>query len=635
MSRQAHLPYAGTLTLVSLLALAALPAAVWAAAPVITVPGPQVAVEQQLLAFDVTATDADGQTVQLRAFSLPVGAAFVDNLNNSGSFSWTPASDQSGNYTVTFRADDTFGGINQKNVAISVANANAPPALGFVTDRTIDPGTLAILSFWASDDDGDALVFTVDNLPAYGQFSDFGDGTAGMILAPTMSTPPGTTTMTLHVTDGIDVTSQSFSVTVSGAAAQHPPVIVPFSAPTVAEAASVAVTLQGSDSDGGTLTWSGTLPSFATLTPLTNGAGTSTARLDLAPGYCDAGDRNATVTLSDGTYTDQETFAIHVTDTPRTPVWTAPSQGASVTVVVGSEVAVDLAASDPDQACGSAAPTVSVAGSDAGDALTLALVTGSLRLLANRAGTFHVTLRATDANDALRFADRVLTVLANDAGRTAEAVAWCQPRQIRLETGSDWERVYVEPYLGTFSLDDVDPSSFRLKAWEGAGDGAELAPGVEGVLKGTDVNENGRLEYRLTFKKKDLQKMFANVPEPVDGTLTLSFRLLDGGDVRASFTVRVVPEKKRAIKRCGPNPLNPEAVVAIETELPGRLRVMVFDVHGRMVRVLANEANAPAGLRELHFNGKDDRGRTLRAGRYYVRVESTMAPDSTPLTILP
>ncbi len=635
MSRQAHLPYAGTLTLVSLLALAALPAAVWAAAPVITVPGPQVAVEQQLLAFDVTATDADGQTVQLRAFSLPVGAAFVDNLNNSGSFSWTPASDQSGNYTVTFRADDTFGGINQKNVAISVANANAPPTLGFVTDRTIDPGTLAILSFWASDDDGDALVFTVDNLPAYGQFSDFGDGTAGMILAPTMSTPPGTTTMTLHVTDGIDVTSQSFSVTVSGAAAQHPPVIVPFSAPTVAEAASVAVTLQGSDSDGGTLTWSGTLPSFATLTPLTNGAGTSTARLDLAPGYCDAGDRNATVLLSDGTYTDQETFSIHVTDTPRTPVWTAPSQGASVTVVVGSEVAVDLAASDPDQACGSAAPTVSVAGSDAGDALTLALVTGSLRLLANRAGTFHVTLRATDANDALRFADRVLTVLANDAGRTAEAVAWCQPRQIRLETGSDWERVYVEPYLGTFSLDDVDPSSFRLKAWEGAGDGAELAPGVEGVLKGTDVNENGRLEYRLTFKKKDLQKMFANVPEPVDGTLTLSFRLLDGGDVRASFTVRVVPEKKRAIKRCGPNPLNPEAVVAIETELPGRLRVMVFDVHGRMVRVLANEANAPAGLRELHFNGKDDRGRTLRAGRYYVRVESTMAPDSTPLTILP
>jgi hypothetical protein len=49
-------------------------------------------------------------------------------------------------------------------------------------------------------------------------------------------------------------------------------------------------------------------------------------------------------------------------------------------------------------------------------------------------------------------------------------------------------------------------------------------------------------------------------------------------------------EKKRAIKRCGPNPLIPAAVVAVETERVGRMRVLVFDVHGRMVRVLANEA---------------------------------------------
>lgn len=635
MSRQAHAPYSGTLALVSFLALTVLPVAAWAAAPVLTVPGPQSGVEQQLLAFDVTATDADGQTVQLLSFSLPSGSTFVDHHNNSGSFSWTPASDQSGNYTVTFRADDTFGGTNQKSVAISVADANAPPTLGFVADRTLDPGTLAILSFWASDDDGDALAFTVDNLPAYGQFSDFGDGTAGMILAPTMSTPPGTTTMTLNVTDAIAVTSQSFQVTVSGAAQQHPPVIAAFTVPTVAEASSASVTLQGSDSDGEGLTWSGSLPSFARLTPLTNGAGASTARLDLSPGYCDSGDRAASVTLSDGTYSDQENFTIHVTDTPRTPVWSAPAEGATVSVVVGSEVAVDAAASDPDEACGAGAPTLSVAASDAGDALTLNLGTGALRVLANRSGTFHVTLRATDANDALRFADRVVTVLANDAGRAAEAVAWCQPRQIRLETGSDWERVYVEPYAGSFSLDDVDPASFRLKAWEGAGNGLELEPGYSGVLKGTDVNENGRREFRLTFQKRDLQKMFSNVPEPVQGTLTVSFRLLDGGSVLASFTAQVVPEKKRAIKRCGPNPLNPEAIVAVETEQAGRLRVMVFDVNGRMVRVLANEANAPAGLREFHFNGKDDRGRTLHAGRYYIRVESTMGPDSTPLTILP
>ncbi|HEU4724176.1 MAG TPA: Ig-like domain-containing protein [Candidatus Eisenbacteria bacterium] len=635
MSRQSTNPYVGISCLVSLLIVAVWPVAAWAVPPVITVPGAQFAVEQQPLAFGVSATDADGQICQLRAFSLPAGASFVDHVNNTGSFDWTPASDQSGSYSVAFRADDGFGGTNQKSVAISVANANAAPNLGFIADRTLDPGTMAILSFWASDDDGDPLVFTVDNLPSYGQFTDFGDGTAGMILAPSMSTPPGTTTMTMNVSDAIDVTSQSFSVTVSGAAVQHPPVLAAFTAPTVAEGASASVTLSGSDPDGGTLTWSSALPSFATLTPLAGGSGTASARLDVAPGYCAAGDHTASVTLNDGNYADQESFTLHVTDTPRTPVWSAPAAGASFDVLVGSDLSVDLAASDPDQACGDAAPVLTVASSDAGGSLTLSLEGGSLHVVANAPGTFHVTLRATDATDALRFADRSLTVVSSAPVGPAEAVAWCQPHQIRMETGSDWERVYVEPRPGSFSLEDVDPSSFKLKAWEGAGDGLSVCPSVDAVLKGTDVNENGRLEYRLTFMKDALQGMFSKLTEPTDGLLTVTFRLYGGAEGRAQFTAQVVPEKKRAIKRAGPNPLNPEAVIAVETETPGRLRVMVFDVHGRMVRVLANEANAPAGVREFHFNGRDDRGNTLRAGRYYIRVESTMRPDATSLTILP
>jgi hypothetical protein len=51
--------------------------------------------------------------------------------------------------------------------------------------------------------------------------------------------------------------------------------------------------------------------------------------------------------------------------------------------------------------------------------------------------------------------------------------------------------------------------------------------------------------------------------------------------------------------------------------------------------VLAEESNAPAGSRELRFNGHDDRGRRLRAGRYFVRVESVHGTEATQLTILP
>ena len=627
--------------LLAVMAIVAYAPAASAAPPVLTVPPAQTVSEQHLLAFGVTAFDPDGQTTTLLAFFKPPGATFVDNRNNTGSFDWTPASDQSGIYTVQFRADDTFGGIDNKNVAITVLNANAPPNLGPIADRLVDPGTMAILSLWATDDDGDPLTFRASGLPAWGEFTDYGDNTASIVLAPPMVTPPGTSTITVTVTDGIDPVSQSFQVTVTGTAVQHAPVLDPFAEPTVAEGASAVVALSAGDADGDALTWTSGLPSFATLTTLTSTPGSTTARLDLAPGFCASGNYTATVGVHDGALLDSRTFTIHVTDTPRTPAWSAPADGASVSLVVGSELSVDLAAADPDQECGAAVPLLSLAASDAGGALTLSIVAtgpgaGSLSVRANGpGGVYHVTLRASDGANPARYAERVLTVVTEDLARSAEAVAWMQPKQIRTQTGSDWQRVYLEPLAGTFSLEDLDPASFRLTAWAGAGNGAELSPGPDGVTKGTDANENGLAEFRLTFDKKSLCGLFSNLTEPTEGVMTLTARLLDGGLVRAAVAARFVPEKKRAIKRCGPNPLNPEATVAIETEQPGRLRVMVFDVQGRMVRVLLDEANSPAGTREVTFNGKDTRGGALRAGRYFVRVESTTGPDATTLTILP
>jgi len=637
--------YARTSDFVPLLAAFALffPRPVAAAPPVLTVPGAQTVAELQPLAFGVSAFDPDGQLTQIRAFNLPVGATFVDHRNDTGSFNWTPASDQAGGYTLTFRADDTFGGFDIETVAVTVTNVNAPPFLGPIADRTMDPGTTAILSFWATDDDQDPLTFSQQNMPSWGQFQDFGDGTAGMLLAPTASTPPGTTTITVAVTDGVNVTSQSFQITVTGQTTAQPPVLAAFVVPTVAEGATASVTLQASDADGDAMTWSSALPPFASLTLLSSAAGSTSARLDLAPGYCASGDHDATVSVSDGTYADGENFTVHVTDTPRTPTWSAPAEGTIVTLQTGTHTSVALAAHDPDQECGASAPVLSLAESDAGEALTLEVSStgpgaGSLSVTANAAGTYHVTLRAADAADPALKAHRSLTVVVNapdpEPEPGPEAVAWVEPRQLRLRTGSDWHRVYLEPLHGSFELADVDPTSFRLSAWEGAGNGSIISPLPGGVKPGTDNNLNGVLEFRLTFDKKDLQPMFENLVEPAEGTMTLEYRV-DGEAVQTTFGLRAVPEKKRAIKRCGPNPLNPMASVAIESEQPGRLRVMVFDVQGRMVRRLLNDPNSPVGTREVWFDGKDDRGRTLHAGRYFIRVETSTARDVTTLTILP
>lgn len=88
--------------------------------PVVDAPGTRTVDEGQTLTFTVTATDADGDTVALAASGLPTGAAFADNEDNSGTFTWAPGFDQAGTYTVTFTADDGEGGTGSDQTVITV-----------------------------------------------------------------------------------------------------------------------------------------------------------------------------------------------------------------------------------------------------------------------------------------------------------------------------------------------------------------------------------------------------------------------------------------------------------------------------------------------------------------------------------
>jgi PKD repeat protein len=74
--------------------------------PEITCPGEKQVFEDELLEFDVSATDPDGTTPSLSAEDLPSGADFTDNGDGTGTFSWTPGHTQEGEYDVTFIASD-------------------------------------------------------------------------------------------------------------------------------------------------------------------------------------------------------------------------------------------------------------------------------------------------------------------------------------------------------------------------------------------------------------------------------------------------------------------------------------------------------------------------------------------------
>jgi hypothetical protein len=90
----------------------------------ITAPTHLTAIENQTQTFTVSATDTQSVHVVLTATGLPAGASFVDNGDNTGTFTWTPNSSQAGTYLLTFHGDDQQGNLGQTYTQIVVI---APP----------------------------------------------------------------------------------------------------------------------------------------------------------------------------------------------------------------------------------------------------------------------------------------------------------------------------------------------------------------------------------------------------------------------------------------------------------------------------------------------------------------------------
>jgi PKD repeat protein len=406
------------------------PAPCAAAPPTITVPGPQTANEGTLLTFTVSATDPDGQPIFFRTSGMPAGATFRDNHDNTGTFMWTPSMFQAGSYLPAFTADDTFGGRDTKSVRIDVLNVNNAPVLDPIGDRSIERGSQAGINVSGDDPDGDNLSYTQVGLPSYGTFNDNGNGTASIWLAPPANEPTGATSMTVTVSDGSLTDSETFSITIFALQSANPPVLAPIGNQTVAEGAVATVGLSASDADLDVMAWTVSVPGFASVTPTGSGPGVTTANLTLAPSYCASGSYPATVAVSDGFNSDNESFTINVTDVNRTPAWTVPTGGYGLALNEGAAADLTVYASDPDQECGTAAPVLSLLSSGIPPSLTVTLTdqgggTGLLHVVASNgaAGSHTLNLRASDALDPARSVDVSVQVMVNAVNRAPLASA--------------------------------------------------------------------------------------------------------------------------------------------------------------------------------------------------------------------
>ncbi|OQB99277.1 MAG: flagellar basal body rod modification protein [Candidatus Hydrogenedentes bacterium ADurb.Bin101] len=82
-----------------------------------------------------------------------------------------------------------------------------------------------------------------------------------------------------------------------------------------------------------------------------------------------------------------------------------------------------------------------------------------------------------------------------------------------------------------------------------------------------------------------------------------------------------------------PNPFNPSTLVEFTVGRPGDVSVTVYDVTGRVVRMLADRPFG-AGFHTVMWDGKDGSGNIASSGVYIVRAESSGTYASARMTLM-
>ena len=86
--------------------------------------------------------------------------------------------------------------------------------------------------------------------------------------------------------------------------------------------------------------------------------------------------------------------------------------------------------------------------------------------------------------------------------------------------------------------------------------------------------------------------------------------------------------------RLWPNPFNAAVTIAFELDHPASVSVRVYDELGQRVRVLAAEADRPAGSYQFVWDGLDQAGRSQASGTYFLVVSVDGTAESHKLTLL-
>ncbi len=251
--------------------------------PVITGTPPASVAAGSAYSFTPAASDPDGNPLSFSVANKPVWASFSIS---TGSLTGTPTSAQLGSYNnVTISVSDgkVSTALPLFNILVTGA-ANTAPVISGTPATSVTAGSAYSFKPSASDANGDALTFSIQNKPTWASFST----TSGALTGTPAASNVGTSSnIVISVSDGNTSTSlPAFSIAVAAGAASGPP--------PATGTATINWTPPTTNTDGSALT---------DLAGFTIYYGTSASNLNQSVKVAGAGLRTSTISsLASGTW---------------------------------------------------------------------------------------------------------------------------------------------------------------------------------------------------------------------------------------------------------------------------------------------------------------------------------------------
>ncbi|HET6463070.1 MAG TPA: FlgD immunoglobulin-like domain containing protein, partial [Candidatus Krumholzibacteria bacterium] len=111
----------------------------------------------------------------------------------------------------------------------------------------------------------------------------------------------------------------------------------------------------------------------------------------------------------------------------------------------------------------------------------------------------------------------------------------------------------------------------------------------------------------------------------VEAGKTYRYELLvrtNGGDeFRSQPATVTMAGAELTLHQNHPNPFNPQTTIAYDLPSASRVRLLVVDVSGKLVRTLVNETQS-SGSRSVIWNGRDDNGNAVSSGVYFYVLDA-------------